>query len=186
MSMAFQAQAKAAAKPSFTPVHGSVLQRACACGGPSGETGECEECGKTRLSLQRSARRPELGALSSGGVPPIVHDVLRSPGQPLNPGARAFMEPRFGHDFSHVRVHTDARAAESARTVNALAYTVGRNVVFGAGQYAPGTGNGRRLLAHELTHVVQQSSHRVGSADDIAISAEGALESEAEQVSGRS
>jgi len=183
MSMAFQAQAKAAAKPSFTPVHGSVLQRACACGGPSGETGECEECGKTRLSLQRSARRPELGALSSGGVPPIVHDVLRSPGQPLNPGARAFMEPRFGHDFSHVRVHTDARAAESARTVNALAYTVGRNVVFGAGQYAPGTGNGRRLLAHELTHVVQQSSHRVGSADDIAISGEGALESEAEQVS---
>ncbi len=66
------------------------------------------------------------------------------------------MEPRFGHDFSQVRIHTDERAAETARAVNALAYTVGRDVVFGAGQYAPQTDEGRRLLAHELTHVVQQ------------------------------
>ena len=66
------------------------------------------------------------------------------------------MEPRFGHDFSQVRVHTDARAAESARAVNALAYTVGRDVVFGTGQYMPGTMEGKRLMAHELTHVVQQ------------------------------
>ncbi|MGB9632210.1 MAG: DUF4157 domain-containing protein [Chloroflexaceae bacterium] len=89
-------------------------------------------------------------------MPPIVHEVLRSPGQPLDAETRAFMEPRFGHDFSRVRVHTDARAAESARAVNALAYTVGRDVVFGAGQYAPGASAGRRLLAHELAHVVQQ------------------------------
>jgi hypothetical protein len=67
------------------------------------------------------------------------------------------MEPRFGHDFGHVRVHTDARAAESALAVNALAYTVGRNVVFGAGRYSPGSAGGRNLLGHELAHVVQQS-----------------------------
>jgi len=67
------------------------------------------------------------------------------------------MEPRFGHDFSQVQVHTDEKAADSARSVNALAYTVGRDVVFGTGQYAPETTAGKRLLAHELTHVVQQS-----------------------------
>ena len=77
------------------------------------------------------------------------------------------MEPRFGHDFSGVRVHTDARAAESAWSVNALAYTVGRDVVFGTGQYAPGTSGGRRLLAHELTHVVQQQGS-VGSVDKLS------------------
>jgi hypothetical protein len=69
------------------------------------------------------------------------------------------MQTRFGHDFGAVRVHTDARAAESARAVNALAYTVGRDVVFGAGQYLPATGGGRRLIAHELTHVLQQGGH---------------------------
>jgi hypothetical protein len=69
------------------------------------------------------------------------------------------MEPRFGHDFSRVKLHTDAKAAESAQAVNALAYTVGRDVVLGARQYAPGTNEGRRLLAHELTHVVQQGAN---------------------------
>ena len=71
---------------------------------------------------------------------------------------RAYFEPRFGRDFSHVRVHTDAKAAESARVVNARAFTMGHNVVFGAGQYAPGTTMGKRLVAHELTHVMQQES----------------------------
>jgi hypothetical protein len=84
--------------------------------------------------------------------------VLRSPGQPLDAETRAFMEPRFGHDFKNVRIHTDARAAESATAVNALAYTVGRDVVLGAGQYAPTTRRGQRLLAHELSHVEQQQS----------------------------
>jgi hypothetical protein len=91
-------------------------------------------------------------------VPPIVHEVLRSPGQPLDRETRAFMEPRFGHDFSGVRVHTDSQAAESAKAVNALAYTIGRDVVFGAGQYAPNTEYGRQVLAHELTHTIQQVS----------------------------
>jgi hypothetical protein len=88
--------------------------------------------------------------------PSIVNNVLRSTGQPLDPPARAWMEPRFGHDFSRVRIHTDDRSAESARAVNAQAYTVGQDVIFGAGNYAPATGAGRRLLAHELAHVIQQ------------------------------
>jgi hypothetical protein len=89
-------------------------------------------------------------------APAAVHDVLRTPGAPLDENTRAFMEPRFGHDFSHVRVHTDAKSAESARAVNALAYTVGNDVVFDADRYSSGTKSGYRLLAHELTHVVQQ------------------------------
>jgi hypothetical protein len=97
-------------------------------------------------------------------VPPVVQDVLASPGQPLGPEARTFMEPRFGHDFSQVRVHTDAEAAKSARAVSALAYTVGQDVVFGAGQYAPGTHNGSALLAHELVHTLQQSDSKEVSA----------------------
>ncbi|MEK6321046.1 MAG: DUF4157 domain-containing protein [Acidobacteriota bacterium] len=96
-------------------------------------------------------------------MPTIVPEVLRAPGQPLDAATRAFMEPRFGHDFSHVRVHTDARAMESARTVNALAYTVGNNIVFGGGQYAPGATSGSRLLAHELTHVLQQEAAGLSS-----------------------
>jgi hypothetical protein len=81
---------------------------------------------------------------------------MRGGGQPLTESDRAFFEPRFGYDFSQVRVHTDTRAAETARAVNARAYTVGRDVVFGAGEYAPGASAGQRLMAHELTHVVQQ------------------------------
>lgn len=91
------------------------------------------------------------------GAPGIVHDVLRSPGQPLEASTRTLMESRFGHDFSRVRVHADTQAAESARAVNAQAYTVGSQIVFGAGQYAPVMSEGRQLLAHELAHVVQQT-----------------------------
>src|SRR5262249_51739086 len=95
--------------------------------------------------------------------------VLRSPGRPLDASTRAFIEPRFGHDFSQVRVHTDTRAAESARSVNALAYTVGRNVVFGAGQYAPQSYAGRRLIAHELTHVIQQGVQPIPSTNNLDV-----------------
>jgi pyrrolidone-carboxylate peptidase len=131
-----------------------LLQRACACGQHTSDgSGECEECKKKREgTLQRAAIAPAPDL-----APPIVHDVLRSPGQPLNAETRTYMEPRFGHDFSHVRVHSDGRAAESAKSVNALAYTVGNHVAFGAGQYRPQSNDGRRLLAHELAHVVQQS-----------------------------
>ncbi len=105
--------------------------------------------------LQRAQHDSSPGTPTSE-APSIVNDVLRAPGQPLDAGTRAFMEPRFGSDFSQVRIHTDAQAAESARAVNAQAYTVGSDVVFGAGQYAPEASEGKRLMAHELTHVVQQ------------------------------
>lgn len=93
----------------------------------------------------------------AGEAPRSIHSTLRSPGQPLAASARAFFEPRFGQDLSQVRVHTDPEAQQSAREVSALAYTVGSHVVFDAGRYAPGTPDGQRLLAHELTHVMQQS-----------------------------
>lgn len=88
--------------------------------------------------------------------PPIVHEVLHFPGQPLDSATRTFMEPRFGHDFSQVRVHANTQSAKSARSMNALAYTVGNNIAFAENQYAPDTRNGRSLIAHELTHVIQQ------------------------------
>jgi Domain of unknown function (DUF4157) len=90
-------------------------------------------------------------------APASVEQTLASAGRPLEAGLRQDMEQRLGHDFSQVRVHSGAMAEQSARDVNANAYTVGHNVVFGAGRFAPQTQEGRRLIAHELTHVVQQS-----------------------------
>lgn len=107
------------------------------------------------VSVQR--RAPD-GARDAQPVPASVDRVLKAPGRPLDPPVRRDMEARFGHDFSQVRVHGDRDAAQSAREVEALAYTVGRDIVFGAGRFAPGTQQGRRLLAHELAHVVQQSA----------------------------
>ncbi len=199
-------QTQITTKPTITLVASGLLQRQCACGQHTSAGGECEECKQKREgTLQRAA----INRSPVREVPPIVHEVLHSPGQPLDAATRAFMEPRFGHDFSRVpthsiapssvparlaigaphdsfeqeaeamarrvmsrssvpssmrrdfsgvRIHTDARAGESARAVNALAYTVGQNIVFGAGQYAPSAPAGRRLLAHELTHVIQQGN----------------------------
>jgi outer membrane protein OmpA-like peptidoglycan-associated protein len=186
-----------------------MLQRQCACGQHTVAGGECSGCEKKKGLLQRKAWSREW----PDEVPSIVHEVLHSPGQPLDSATRAFMEPRFSHDFSgvraiapvagismkgmaigspddsleheadhvadgvmrsgepaasgasshmgtgleHVRIHADDRAAESARAVNARAYTVGRDVVFGRSEYRPGSSEGRRLLAHELAHVFQQS-----------------------------
>lgn len=144
-------QSARAPAPSLAPARTGTLQRRCTCGGTPGPDGGCAECRKKRL--QRSSD----GRATPATVPPIVHDVLSSPGRPLDSTTRAFMEPRFGYDFGRVRVHADAPAAESARAVGALAYAVGRDVVFGQGQYAPATPEGKKLLAHELTHVVQQS-----------------------------
>lgn len=97
-----------------------------------------------------------MSAPRMGTAPPAVDEVLRSPGRMLDTGTLDFMEPRFGNDFSGVTIHTDSAAARSAAAVNARAYTVGSHVVFGQGHYAPGTADGQRLIAHELTHVVQQ------------------------------
>lgn len=129
-----------------------ALQRTCASCSSGGST--CPECEAEKESLVQ--RRAEHVSETGGSVPDsFLHDL--GPGQPLDTATRDFVEPRFGHDFSNVRVYTDRRAAESAQAVNALAYTVGHNVVFGQGQYAPETTVGKRLLAHELTHMLQQT-----------------------------
>lgn len=137
---------------SFTPARSLVVQRKCACGGSAGAGGECSDCHDHRLPIQRSASNHNV----IGTVPPIVDNVLSSAGRPLDTDTRSFMENRFGHDFGDVRVHSGSQAAESARAINAHAYTVGQDIVFGAGQYAPDTSHGRHLLAHELAHTVQQ------------------------------
>ena len=131
------------AAPTHAPVGGTALQRAT--GQPAGETAT---------------------------TPVSVDHALAGAGKPLEPALRQEMEQRFGHDFSQVRVHLGATAEQSARDVNARAYTAGNNMVFGAGEFNPGTREGQRLLAHELTHVVQQSEthanvvRRQGDFDD--------------------
>jgi hypothetical protein len=111
----------------------------------------CEEEDK----LQMKSAGPAAADLAE--APASVHEVLRSPGRPLDPATRAYFEPRFGRDFSHIRIHTDPQAAASARAVNALAYTAGNHIVFGAGAEAL-SNSGRPLIAHELAHTAQQSS----------------------------
>jgi hypothetical protein len=129
----------------------ATVQRQCAACAAGGLP--CPAC--AREEPETVSRKAQDGAV--GDTPASVHSVLRSPGQPLGASARAFFEPRFGQDLRDVRVHTDGEAQQSARDVNALAYTVGSHVVFGAGRYAPGTPDGQHLLAHELTHVAQQT-----------------------------
>ena len=156
-----------------TGVPVALLQRRCACGGHTPHGGECEACRRKRLGVRGDVARP---ADDHADAPPVVHDALRSPGVPLDAQTRAFFESRFGHDFSRIRLHTDAKAAASARAVDAQAYTVGFDVVFGAGRYAPRTTAGAQLVAHELAHAMQQegtprvpgASLRVSASGDAA------------------
>jgi hypothetical protein len=130
--------------------------------------------------LQRSAAP---GGRLAETAPPIVHRALAGGGQGLEPSVRGPMEARFGHSFAGVRVHTDPLADQSARAVHADAYTVGRDIVFRTGRYAPGTGAGRRLIAHELAHVVQQSGAAARDERPLEIApAYGASEREAEHA----
>ncbi|MGR9108905.1 MAG: eCIS core domain-containing protein, partial [Gammaproteobacteria bacterium] len=132
---------------------GPRLQRACACGG------KCSDCRKGKGIQEQLQTKPNLESdavqISS---PPLLDQVMRSPGQRLDLKTRDFMESRIGHDLNNVRIHTGVLAAESARSVGARAFTVGNDIVFGDGQYQPRLAEGRRLLAHELTHVAQQSA----------------------------
>src|SRR5262249_11942006 len=119
------------------------IQRNCACGAT------CDQCSaeQTEEEPETVRRKPASHPQSAVGgssaaptatnAPPIVHEVLRSPGQPLDATTRAFFEPRFGSDFADIRVHTDSAAAISATAVNARAYTAGNNIVFAEGRYAP-------------------------------------------------
>jgi hypothetical protein len=116
---------------------------------------------KAPLKIQRFAGQ---ATGQTGTAPSSVDRVLTSPGRPLESSLRQDMEQRFGHDLSQVRVHTGPAAEQSAREVNARAYTVGHSIVFGGGQYTPQTREGLRLIAHELTHVLQQSQSNVGDA----------------------
>jgi Domain of unknown function (DUF4157) len=143
---------KQTAPPTLTPAHTGLLQRKCACRQRTISGGECDACGRKKQALQRHVASQRGHA----DVPEVVREVLGSPGRPLETATRSLMESRFGHDFSRVRIHTDARAAESAQAVSASAYAVGSHIVFGEGQYAPNVRGGRTLLAHELTHTVQQ------------------------------
>lgn len=176
--MSTRSPVQSQAQPTFTPVQTGILQRKCSsCGQHTFAGGECEECKKKKSLLQRRS----VNQAEPSEVPPIVHEVLRSPGQPLEQDTRVFMESRFGHDFSQVRVHTDAKADKSARAVNALAYTVKQNIVFGLGRYTPRTSAGQRLLAHELTHVIQQAN--LSSTAQQVSSPADPYEQEANQVS---
>jgi hypothetical protein len=141
------------------------LRRRCAA---------CEE-ENAELTLSRKAAGGAPGSARCA-APAVALEAVRSPGAPLEPGVRGFMESRFSHDFGQVRVHADAKATQAAGAVNALAYTVGHDVVFKSGQYAPESERGRHLLAHELAHVVQQE----GSASSLQRQAE--FESEADTV----
>lgn len=125
-------------------VAGALLQRNCECGGAPGVSGECDEC-RNEHSLRGAAEAPAS-----------VREVLRGAGEPLDRESRSFFDARFGHDFSRVRIHADSRAGESAEEIGARAYTVGNHIAFAAGRYSPSSAEGRRLLAHELMHTIQQ------------------------------
>jgi hypothetical protein len=116
---------------------------------------------KTHMEGTFSKRFPPV-------TPSTVHEVINSLGQPLNAQTRAYFEPRFGHDFSRIKVHVDEKAEESAKEIGASAYTVGKNIVFAKGHYQPTAQKGRQLIAHELTHVLQQEEGSIPERLEIA------------------
>jgi hypothetical protein len=143
---------RAALKVTSTP--DSQLRRTWTWGGT------CPKCGNHKDGEEQIQAKPAQGsAIGEATAPPAVEKVLASSGRPLDPATRAFFEPRFGQDFSQVRVHSDRPAAESAKALNAQAYTMGNHIIFGERFGAPATQAGLQLLAHELTHVVQQGTH---------------------------
>ena len=159
---------------------GSTLLRKCACGGSKQSD---DEKRKSAL-LQRKGQRP-ITAAEEEGVPAVVDTALRSGGEALPEAVRHHFEAHFGHDFSQVKIHTDGVAAQSARSVGARAFTVGSDIVFNSSEFQPHSPAGRHLLAHELTHVVQQSAMptrrgalRIGPPDS-------RFEREADQVADR-
>ncbi len=154
-----------------------LIQRTCACGGIcSSCRGEAAE----ELAVQRASPESAGATSASNG---IVRRLTQRPGAPLDVSARRFMEPRFGTDFSAVRVHTDGMAADAARRLDAKAFTVGQHVFFARDHYAPGTAEGRRLLAHELTHTIQQRGRSRFSQKKVVVGRPGdAYEREADRV----
>ncbi len=128
----------------------------------------CSDCEEQEGDAERTIQTKRLGDQIPGGNvrPAAGMRSLKSGGQPLPEAERSFFESRFGHDFSQVRVHTDTRAAKAARDIHAQAFTTGWHLFFGAGRYSPGGAAGRHLLAHELTHVIQQRALAMSGNDD--------------------
>jgi hypothetical protein len=149
------------------------LQRKCSCGASISASGDCEACKTKEKEEQQTVQRKATAAASPAFAPSIVHEVLNSPGEPLDQATRDFFEPRFGQDLGNVRIHRHHRAAQSAQAVNASAYTLGEHVVLGSA-YNSSTLAGKSLLAHELAHSLQQrhshgslSAEEIGKADDL-------------------
>jgi hypothetical protein len=139
---------------------GGVIHRRCAC--PAGGHA-CPECEIEEVEGAKGIHR-KTGTSSSASLEVsenFVHGL--GPGQPMDSGVRKTMEGLFSHDFEDVRVHTDSNASQSAHSINARAFTAGRDVIFAPGEYSPQTRKGKELLAHELTHVVQQSKTAKGT-----------------------
>jgi hypothetical protein len=163
----------------------SVVQRQCSCGG------SCESCQEKGFEEETGTRPLQRQAAKAGGEKGAADaDVIPtdSAAQPLDHETRGFMEARFGSDFSDVRVHTDSRAAQSADMLSAEAYTTGRDIYFAAGKYAPASQEGQHLLAHELTHTVQQgeSNFALTQMESVRLSVPGEpLEREADQIASR-
>jgi hypothetical protein len=166
-----------------------ALQRKCECGGADADACQCPETPEggaapvSRMSAELQRKAGSGAAVRRPPVPPIVSDVLASPGQALGESTRQLMEPRFGTDFSDVRVHTDDRAGRSALAVQAKAYTSGTNVVFAPGAFRQHTRDGQTLIAHELSHVVQQSTNRIQRKAGLEIDWSG--EAEADRAANR-
>src|SRR6185503_8249823 len=158
-----------------------LLQRKCGCGQHMIAGGECSACSKQQAPhAHANAKNDQAESGLSSDVPPVVHSVLQDPGQPLDAKTRKFMEPRLGHDFSNVRVHADEQAAQSARSVDALAYTFQSHLVLDS-QYLPrGSYARQRVMAHELSHVVQQSSNTKPQA--AGVSSNAAAEADADRA----
>jgi len=129
------------------------FRQACPCGGGCPR---CQTLQSPQTRERRRLMRLEANGTAVRGAPPLVHEVLSVPGQPLDQATRAFMEPRFGCDLQPVRVHTDASAGKAVTSLGAQAFTHGNDIYFIAGKYQPQSNAGRHLLAHELTHAIQQ------------------------------
>jgi peptidoglycan hydrolase-like protein with peptidoglycan-binding domain len=150
------------------PVQTKLLQRQ--------EAEEEEEPVQTKLQRQaeEEEEEPVQAKQANTQTPAATSNIefsvnsLKGGGQPLPKSTRSYFEPRFGVDFSQVRLHTDSKAADTAKSINAKAFTKGKDVVFASGQYSPGTSSGKRLMAHELTHVVQQHGPTLGQLPAIA------------------
>jgi thiol-disulfide isomerase/thioredoxin len=148
------------------------LERKCACGGHSHGAGQCDACARKAASQS-----------STGPAGDSVHEALRSPSHSLDTQTLEAMQSRFGHDFTGVRVHEGATAAASAHELDAQAYTVGSDLVFASGQYSPGTSSGQQLLAHELTHVIQQGAEDKAAGASIPVAETPGRELEADLAS---